>query len=251
MSRSKITEITSSTNPQMKIWRSLLSSKGIKKEGLFILSGEKLILEFLKNPKLEIDCELVTKNQTPLDHPHPKFLLSSELFQELDEVGTGFNLLVIKTPSIKTWDENSKAKMTLFLPLGDPANLGAAIRSAEAFLVEEIVLLQQAAHPFLPKAIKASGGSVLRANLFKGPSLQDLNPSLITLDQSGISLVDFQWPEQSRLLVGEEGPGLSNFQSKIKVTIPTQGVESLNATVALSIALYDWKIKGHRPKNRE
>jgi RNA methyltransferase, TrmH family len=234
-----MTEISSSTNPQFKKWKSLLASKGIKSGGLFILSGEKLIKEFLKKPNLEIEAELTTKNQQPLTKAK-HYILEKNLFNELDEIGTGHNLLILKTPKLKSWNENSKAQLSVFLPLGDPTNLGAALRSCEAFGVSEVILLKESANPFLPKAIKASSGSILRVNLF---TASELPKDLIVLDMQGTALADFSWPKSAKLLVGEEGPGVKNIKAETKIMIPTQGVESLNATVALSVALYAWRMK--------
>ena len=46
-----------------------------------------------------------------------------------------------------------------------------------------------------------------------------------------------------RLLVGEEGPGIPRGEGLGTIAIPTEGVESLNATVAASIALYCWSAR--------
>ena len=127
--------------------------------------------------------------------------------------------------------------------MGDPLNLGAILRSAEAFGASRVILLEEAANPFLPKAIKASAGSSLRIAMEKGPSLGALSGEFIALDLEGTSLPDFRWPANPRLLVGEEGPGLRGLSSAVclqKISIPVHGVESLNAGVATSIALYSF-----------
>jgi len=239
------TLIQSETNDRFKLWKSLLTSKGIKKEGTAILSGKKLIQEYLLKYSNQIVAELRLEKQ-PAVSLAPQFILSANIFSELDELGTHFNLLVIKTPELPKWKDDLKSGMVLFLPLGDPSNLGAAIRSAHSFQVDQIVLLQESANTYLPKTIKSSAGSVFSAPLYIGPTLSQLPMEVIALDQSGKSLPDFQWPKLSYLVVGEEGPGLKGLQIQKKVTIPIENVESLNATVATSIALYDWKIKNKK-----
>lgn len=240
-----MTPITSSANSQFKTWKSLLSSKGIKKEGLFLLSGEKLIREFAREgSKLAVRAELVRTGFDSLTQA-PAFELSADLFRELDELGTGHSLLVVETPEIPAWDPDSRARgLEVFCPLGDPQNVGAVLRSAEAFGVSKVVLLQEAANPFLPKAIKASGGSALRMQIEKGPALAELSGSFHALELEGRALPKHQWSENARLLIGEEGPGLAGVSAKARIdalSIPTQGVESLNAGVAASIAFFHYR----------
>lgn len=242
-------EITSSANAIFKNFSSLNKSKGIKDEGLFILSGKDLIAEFLKNPTLEIEAELITGDLKPLvrDTKVKRYHLSTNLFKELDTLGTHSNLLVLKTPEIQDWKTSNPIRgMHLIVPLGDPTNLGALARSAEAFGASALILLREAANPFLPKAIKSSAGSLLRIPLLKGPSIHDVDnaklKNLVALDLNGIKLSDHKWHKDSYLLVGEEGSGLPSMKTVQRLTIPTQGVESLNATVATSIALYSYRI---------
>lgn len=243
-------DITSSTNAHYKRFLSLTKSKGLKDEGQFILSGQDLISEFLKKPHLEIVAEIMTSAQKPLvkDQKTKHYQLSSELFDQLDVLGTHYNLLVIQIPAIPEWKKPTELKgLTLLAPLGDPTNLGALARSAEAFGAKQIVLLKEACHPFLPKAVKSSAGSILRIPLLKGPSIHDVDTwdlkNLVALDLHGENLSRFEWPKDVYLIVGEEGAGLPKMKSAKRLSIKTNGVESLNATVAASIAMYAYTLK--------
>jgi tRNA G18 (ribose-2'-O)-methylase SpoU len=237
-------KIESQQNDTYKKLLSLTTSKGLKKDGLFLLSGEKLIREFLKKPNLKIVYELIGPHQQRLQKDVALQLhLSAELFAELDVLGTRFNILVLEQPKIKTLADlpnYNPQGIEVVIPIGDPGNLGALIRSCEAFAVQHVILTQEAAHPFLPKAVKASAGSVLRVALSRGPALADFPANCIALDMDGINIDDFTWPKSGLLVVGEEGPGIggkSRFSKHVR--IPTQGVESLNVVVAASIALAD------------
>lgn len=244
-------QVSSRDNDNFKKMLSLTTSKGIRKEGLFILSGKKLIQEFIKKPTHKIEFEITHKDISPVTGDGIKVMeLGKELFNEIDVVGTHFNLLVLKLPDIKTTDLTEEAKgLELILPLGDPSNLGAALRSAEAFGVKKVYLSEDAANPFLPKSVKASAGSVLRLEIVKTKKLADIvvmksNTPMVALDNFGQNIKQFKWPKNVRLIVGEEGPGLGQQQSNIQlISIPTTGVESLNAVVATSVALYDYQIK--------
>ncbi len=234
--------IESAQNDTFKKLLSLTSAKGLKEEELFLLSGEKLIREFLKRPGLEIVYEILSRDFKALAPEAKQIEFAPTLFDQIDVLGTHFNILVLKQPDVPVLAAADitayKPKgIELVMPVGDPGNLGALIRSCEAFGVPRVILARKAAHPFLPKAVKASAGSVLRVPLARGPSLAEFPPSCIALDMDGISIDDFKWPPQALLVVGEEGPGFGVDRFKTRIRIPTTGVESLNVVVAASIAL--------------
>ncbi len=227
-----MTKIDSPQNETFKKLLSLTASKGLKKDGLFLLSGEKLITEFLKKPKLKIAYEATTRALSPLASSATQIELSAPLFAEIDVLGTGFNILVLEQPEIeklKAEDLKNYAPRGIeaVLPIGDPGNLGALLRSCEAFGVKRVILTQEAAHPFLPKAVKASAGSVLRLALINGPALRNFPVDAVALDMDGESIDEFKWPKNGLLVVGEEGEGLGKTKFKRRIRIPTEGVRKL------------------------
>ncbi len=235
------TRLESPSNNVFKKFLSLTTAKGLKAEGLFILSGEKLVREFLKKPHLEIDAEILPLETEAVSKAKSVFELTPPLFQQLDVLGTHSPLLVLRQPPIADFDPRiPPRRLEVICPLGDPANLGAIIRSAEAFGASRLILTSEAAHPFLPRSVKASAGSVLRLPLCRTGSLKELGGDLIALDQTGTPLSEFPWPENCRLVVGEEGPGLKGMKFRHTLSIPTISVESLNAVVAASLAFYEY-----------
>lgn len=244
-----MSEITSSSNPQFKLWKSLLTAKGIRKEGLFLLSGEKLIREAMRAGRFEVEAELVPPRSEAVTSCPRVHRLSGDLFRELDEIGTHGPILVMRHEGLPAWDPAGPPQgLEILCPLGDPQNLGSLLRTAEAFGTSRVVLLEESAHPLLPKSLKASAGSSLRLRLEKGPSISELRGEYTALDLTGTPIADTPWPRDLRLLVGEEGPGLSRLSPEARirpVSIPTQGVESLNATVATAIALFQYRT--HHP----
>src|SRR4051812_16056609 len=99
-------EITSSTNSLFKKFLSLTESKGLKKEGLYLLSGKNLVAEFLREPKnhSEVESELSCKGMAPTLDLKKQVRLSRELFNQLDVLGTHAPLLVVRQPSASVWD---------------------------------------------------------------------------------------------------------------------------------------------------
>ncbi|MBK9322722.1 MAG: RNA methyltransferase [Bdellovibrionaceae bacterium] len=253
-----MTEITSAENELFKKWKLLDTSRGIRKSGEFFLMGEKLIQEFLHvyNPSIhspyKIKAEIISEDLHPLTPSFPSankprqvptFKLAKNLFKEIDFIGTHFNLLLLELPELETYNFGTTPQgLELITPLGDPGNLGAILRSALAFGTSKVILTQEAAFPFLPKVIKASAGAVLQIPLLRcGPLTELVGHEVYALDAEGSDIANFRWPRSLRLLVGEEGPGLAGLKGLMKLKIQTGEVESLNASVAASIALYCYR----------
>ena len=139
--------------------------------------------------------------------------------------------------------EDEPADMLLLVPFQDPANVGAVIRSAAAFGVECAVLLEEAANPFHPKSIRAAGPHVFTIGWRRGPSIRALNNigrPVVALAAGGADIETITLPERFALLPGLEGPGVPDTVSAditVAITMAPH-VESLNAAVAVSIALY-------------
>ncbi len=244
-----IRPITSSQNENFKVWKQLSSSKGIRKNSCFFLMGEKLIAEFLKDPHFEILAEVMGPDHKSVLSGFgfdkiPRYQAPRELFDEIDVVGTHFNLLLLKAPDIKNESLSQSTGLELVLPFGDPGNLGACLRAALALGLKKVFLTEEACHPFHPKSIKASAGAVLNLNIVRTFNLQrclaEAPTNSYVLDRGGISVEEFKWPKNLFLFIGEEGPGLPDSQLP-KISIPIQNVESLNAAVAAGIACFAYK----------
>lgn len=249
-----IKEITSRSNPDFKMFISLLKGQGLKKHGLTLISGRKQALEVVGGfPEL---CRGVIsgKGASPLEgllEDIPRYVLSGNLFREVDVHGTGPPIMLVSVSPLPTWGGESLTRgCTLFIPFQDPANVGAVIRCAAAFGVSRGVLLKESAHPFHHKSVRAAGSAVLRVPLSEGPSIAQLVASgfpIITLSARGENIHRYRFPPSFGLLPGLEGPGLPREVAHLpSLAIPMEpGVESLNAAVATGIALYVWRANRH------
>lgn len=245
-------EISSKTNEHFRRWLDLSSARGIKKHQEFFLMGKKLIEEFLEKPSFKIKAEIihedlksVTATALRLQGQRiPLFKLAKPLFNEIDFVGTHYNLLVLEPVDTEVFKDNKNPQgLEVVAPLGDPSNLGALARSALAFGASKLILTEESCSPYHPKAIKASAGALLKIPLFKTGKFTDFvstQESLYCLDMKGENVATFPWPKNTRLAIGEEGPGFSGLKGLKRLSVVTQDVESLNATVAASIAFFSW-----------
>ena len=253
--------ITSADN---QVYRSLvdcLQSRGIKKNQQFILSGERETLEIMESsPEMIRDIVVMASDKAEATiavqafkgkMPDQAIILGfpKELFEALDIHGTRKPLLVVRTPEIPHANfEQATPGLEIFCALGDPANVGALLRSAAAFGATRVVLLKESASPFHPKATLAASGATMITPLAAGPSIFDLakvkrhkDSPWIALDMLGTNIAAHKWPKNVRLVIGQEGQGVPQSTEFEYLKIEMQNdVESLNATVASSIALYSW-----------
>lgn len=239
-----IHEISSPRNPGYRLWLSLLEAKGIKQEELALASGAKIVEELLLHHPERLREILLPPKAAPLAAACPQTRLSSALFKALDVSGTKAPLAVVTAPRLPDWkDGAAPERLELILALSDPGNLGACLRSAEAFGARRVILTEECCSPYLPKAVRASSGSVWRLNLATTASLNKLSftGTAIGLDLKGENVLSFRWPRDAYLILGEEGRGLPPSLSLTPVRIPMQGgLDSLNATVAASIAMFSY-----------
>ena len=256
-SQMKVYQIESPANKIFKLFLSLLHSKGIKKHGQALVFGQKIINEIVDYfPNLCRGVILSPKGPTTLvNEKIPGFQLENSLYKKIDIFDTGADILLVAVPEIKQWNIAEVNKgCTLMLPFQDPENVGSVIRSAFAVGVKDIILLEEAAYPFLPKSIRAGGSSLFHVSYHKGPSIQDIHGFLEKLEKEGTSLFplamggadirNYRFPEKFILLPGLEGPGLPNNLISHALAIPMESsCDSLNAATATSIALYEWKRK--------
>ena len=216
-----------------------------------MVSGKRIVREILdRHPSRcrEVLCSATSLQELPLPQHLPVFRLDATLFQRIDIVGTASPILICDAPEYPSASLSRPPDgLEVLCPFGDPNNLGTVMRSCAAFGVQRLILLKEAAHPFHPKAIRASSGMAFDQALYAGPAIAELlkpeiSQWIVALDLNGENISTCECPEHIRLLVGEEGLGLPNGAFQQTLTIPqAPTLDSLNAATALSIALFTYR----------
>ncbi len=123
----------------------------------------------------------------------------------------------------------------------DPGNVGAVLRSAEAFGASSVALGPGTADPFSPKAVRASMGAVFTVPVARAGD-PGAGPCLAELWRSGCADVD---QNAIVLMIGSERDGLPDEviqQADHLAHVPIE-THSLNAAMAVTVALYELRTR--------
>ena len=159
--------------------------------------------------------------------------------------------MALVTPPSYTWDDClSCSRIAVILDgIQDPGNAGTMVRSAEAFGAACLIFLEGSVHIANGKFLRATAGSIFRLPYLefqKRPAVMaNVHAKNLTLyaltakADTAISQADFRQP--AAIVVGSEAHGVSPelLACATGLRIPTLRVESLNAGVACSIALFE------------
>lgn len=238
--------IESAANPFIKLAASLQEKKYRKEHGLFIAEGSRIVSALLNS---SLECtHLITSVDFQADlEPHTanykSVTLSRALFSKISTATQPSGVLgIFKIPQAKS--------LTTFAPgpvcaqISDPGNLGTLIRSSVAFGFNQIILIE-CADPYNPKCVQASAGTIGHAELYT-MSWQELQQSTGRPPLAALVVDSGEHPkslkEPSLIVIGNEAHGLPQAwqnQCERRVTLPmARNVESLNAAIAGSLALY-------------
>jgi 23S rRNA (guanosine2251-2'-O)-methyltransferase len=147
--------------------------------------------------------------------------------------------------------KNEQPFILLLDSLNDPQNFGTLLRTAEAVGVHGVVIPLAHTVEVTPAVVNASSGAsehlrVARSNLAQAiDALKEENVWVVGLDQNGETIGEKtrrHLTGATALVVGSEGEGirqLTRSKCDIILQLPMRGqIESLNAAVAGSVALY-------------
>lgn len=229
---------------KIKWIRSLRLKKNRDTENVFIVEGEKMVREITHNQRDLIQIIISTNSDFQIDAPC--FRIDEAAMKSISSHKTPSSLLaVVQKPSF-----SSKAKgLTVVLDgIQDPGNLGTIIRTCDWFGVQQIVCSKETVDCFNPKVIQSSMGSLFRIPV----KYTELDSFLNSVEApiygallDGINMYDSRIPEDSVIVIGNEGKGISDIVKQYvnhPILIPAHGeAESLNASIATAVILAEIK----------
>lgn len=264
MKPAQVVQITSIDDERIAQYRDVANPAAIARAGLFVAEGRLVVSRLLALDRFRTRSALVT--QTAFDAlfgttPPPASRAAVYVVaQELMDAIVGFNIhrgcvALAERPQGLGLPDLPLASLHRVLVLegvNNPDNVGGIFRSACAFGVEAVVLGPACGDPLYRKAIRTSMAATLQVPFVRAEAWPG---ALETLRAHGLRVLALATGADARaidevasaggrdaLVVGNEGTGLSAAALAAadgRVRIPmAPGVDSLNVTVAASIAMH-------------
>jgi TrmH family RNA methyltransferase len=243
--------ISSSHNQRLKEIRKLRMRKRWRdRSGRFVAEGEDLLQAADAAGWQPLERYCATGSGLAGVEVEPKLLASAS------GLGSGTRTLAVYE---ERWAEEPTGPLCVYLHgVQDPGNIGAVLRSAQAFGASCVALGPGSADPFSPKAVRASMGAVFGVPVTRGQSIGDLPGQKIALVAgAGTPLHELMsltsTPRDSEtsvrdapavtLIIGAERDGLPQTlidQADHVAQIPIH-THSLNAAMAATVAMYEFR----------
>ncbi len=255
-------------DPRIAAYGRVKTTQEARRQGLFILEGEKLLDSLLASERFPIVSALVTESYADkiaakLPDDVPTFVMSEADIGEV--VGYRFHLGVLACGLRRAWPsaieltrsivDRGADRLTIVVcpAVQNPENLGAIVRLADVFGVDFLLTGGDCPDVLSRRVLRVSMGTALRVpvvvdeqlaeTLIKLESDFGVVPAATVTATDAETLDAFRRPDRLALLLGNEAHGLSTEwieRCARRVTIPMRpGAESLNVSVAAGIMLYE------------
>ena len=250
--------IKSRQNQRIQTVRELSRNAELRRRtGLCVCDGEKLLAEALRSGS-EVESVFWKENRTG---GFPAFQYEALLPEALFDYASPLKnspgpIFTVRLPQLNQADAGElqpsrNGECVLVLEgVQDPGNVGTVLRTADAFGVDFVVLMEGCADVTAPKTVRSTMGAIFRQRVLQ-MNREELLPFC---RRRGLKLYAAALTERAgdvrevtlrnaAVCVGSEGRGLSRELLDLcdgEVIIPMRGAaESLNAAVAAAILMWE------------
>lgn len=246
--------IISKDNVKIKNFAKLLNDKKYRKQtGLFVLEGEKMLKEAIdwgkKIDTLIISDDFSSQYRAQYEKIDANIIsVPFHIFSKISDTKTPQGV-IFSCEMAQNNDDSlvAKAEKIIILDnLQDPGNMGTIIRTGAAFGIDAIILLNNCVDHYSPKVVRSTMNGIFNIPVVK-MSVSDcfdciklpIYATYLDEKSQNIGQVDMS---RCAVIIGNESKGVSNevlsYADK-KIIIPISNVESLNASVAASIVMWE------------
>lgn len=245
---------------KIKLIHSLNRKKGRDEANLFLVEGNKMVIEALNSDfKIEtLVCTTVFLNR------HPEIRLRVNELIETDSASIQKasllqnpqdSMALVIQPYHSKPATNLKTDLVIALDnIQDPGNLGTILRLADWFGIHEVICSENTVDVFNPKVVQASMGAIFRIKIrytrledFLMDACENQLPVYGTFLE-GNDIYAEQLTRNGILVFGNEGNGISPEVAALvshKISIPSfssgKGSESLNVAIAAAICCSEFR----------
>ncbi len=248
-------EITSASNPQIKLAAKLRRRRQRQAHRLCLLEGMRLVQDALTIGADFHSCFITaaTADAQPglaaqLQRACPLYLVSPQILDKISETVSPQSIVAVTAmPELPL---PAAAALSLILDgVQDPGNAGSLLRTAAAAGVDHVLFAPGCVDPFNGKVLRAAMGAHFRVPI---RALQDWDavwaalpsgqPLYLASAEGSILYDEVDWGEPSALALGSEAHGASSQMRgrAAAVTVPmSAATESLNVAAAGAVILFE------------
>ena len=225
-----------------------------KKLGIFSVEGQQeneRAMQFgYENIEFFI-CESIYKKTIPKGKIH---LISEKIYEKIAYRGSSEGIIGIyktKTHNLKEFQPRQNSSVIIVESLEKPGNLGAILRSCEAFGIDALIIANSKTDFYNPNVIRSSVGCLFGMNIYQSEKeeiysffkQQQFNNFTTFIYEKKQFISDVSLSGKTALLFGTEHSGLSDFwiDKGKNILIPMVGtIDSLNLSNAVAISCYEF-----------
>ena len=259
--KKKMQVISSKENEIVKNIRKLKEKKYRDLENCFIIEGIKLIKEAIeegaKIKQIVVCEECINKGEFEKDllyeiAKYNVIYVTEKVFNVLTDVKTPQGILaVVEKNNINNEIDFSEDIIVVLDGVQDPGNLGTILRTVDSANLKQIILSNDSADPYNPKVVRSTMGAIFRVNIIQADNLKEKLEEIqknnfkvmVTSLEAKKTIYEADF-DKCAIVIGNEANGVSKEIQNManeKVIIPMLGkTESLNASVAASIMIYEY-----------
>ena len=246
--------IESAQNEKIKyITRLLTDNRFRKKEDVFLVEGKQenqRAVQFGFVPQEFYISESIFNENSPEGKIH---FVSEKIYDKIAYRGSSEGIIGIfktKTSDLKSFKPKENSAVIIVESIEKPGNLGAILRSCEAFGIDALIVTDAKVDFYNPNVIRSSVGCLFGMNLYSSSNTEvynylienDYHIYTTIMDQHSENIQIRNLKEKSAVVFGTEHSGLTDFwigkgQNTI---IPMSGsIDSLNLSNAVAISCYE------------
>ena len=248
--------ITSAANPIVKQTIKLSGRSGRKKQGAFLLEGQRLVADAIAAGapiRYVMLCEDVQVKLPSCNAP--QYVVNRKIFENMQGTVHSQGVLAVAAlpqDTVLAVEDLAQKRALLYLDnVADPGNMGTILRTADAAGVDAVVLSRGCVDVYNPKVVRATMASLFHIPLFFDDAA---DTALRTLQAAGFRLIGAcldgavscfaaDFTGKTAIVIGNEANGirkpvLERCETKVKIPM-VGGAESLNAAVACGILCYE------------
>lgn len=246
--------IESAQNEKIKyVTRLMTDNRFRKREDVFVVEGKQENQRALKFG-FEVQEFYIAENIFNENLPKGKVhLVAEKIYDKIAYRGSSEGIIgVYKTKSsdLKGFKPKENSSVIVVESIEKPGNLGAILRSCEAFGINALIVTDAKVDFYNPNVIRSSVGCLFGMNLFSSSNaevhdyLKENGYDIYTtiMDKEAKNVQERNLKEKSAIVFGTEHSGLTDFWvgKGENTIIPMSGsIDSLNLSNAVAICCYE------------